>query len=118
MYLRRNRRRRGKWRYVYWTLVESIRTQRAPRQRIVATIGKLSNLKKEERVGWEEITRVLDGKPKAGTDLFKEENNNVPQWAEVNTKGVKVERLREFGSVYLWGIGYRGRFPKGRGSDK
>lgn len=100
MYLRRNRRRRGKWRYVYWTLVESIRTERGPRQRIVATIGKLSSVKKEERIGWEEIARVLDGKSVPDTDLFKEEDD-IPQWAEVNTKGVKVERLREFGSVYL-----------------
>jgi transposase len=57
-------------------------------------------LKKEERVVWEEIGRVLDGKPKPEVDLFKEEDD-IPQWAEVNTKRVKVERLREFGSVYL-----------------
>ena len=100
MYLRRNLRRRGKGKFVYWTLVESIRTERGPRQRIVATIGKLPGLKKEERVGWEEIARVLNGKPKSEIDLFKEEDD-VPEWANVNTRGVKVERLREFGSVYL-----------------
>ena len=100
MYLRRNRRRRGKGKFVYWTLVESIRTQRGPRQRIVATLGKLPGLNKNERVGWEEITRVLNGKPKAEAELFKEEDD-IPQWANVNTRGVKVERLREFGSVYL-----------------
>lgn len=100
MYLRRNRRRRGKERYDYWTLVESVRTERGPRQRIVATLGKVPGLNKDERVGWEEVTRVLNGKPKLEADLF-EKKDDIPQWANVNTRGVRVERLREFGSVYL-----------------
>jgi hypothetical protein len=100
MYLRRHRRKKRGEKYIYWTLVEPIRTQRGPRQRIVATLGKLPGFKKEERVGWEEIARVLNGKPKSETDLFEKEED-VPQWAEVNTRGVKAERLREFGSVYL-----------------
>lgn len=100
MYLRRNRRRRGKWDYDYWTLVESVRTERGCRQRIVATLGKVPGLNKEERVGWEEVTRVLNGRPKPESDLF-EKGNDIPQWANVDTRRVRVERLREFGSVYL-----------------
>ena len=57
--------------YDYWSLVESVRTARGPRQRIVATIGKLPGLDKEERVGWEEIRRILDGKPMPQPDLFE-----------------------------------------------
>lgn len=67
---------------------------------MVATLGKASGLKKEERVGWEEVARVLNGKPKAEADLFEEEAD-IPEWANVNTRQVQVERLREFGSVYL-----------------
>ena len=40
MYLRRNRRRKSGEDYDYWTLVESVRTARGPRQRNVAHIGK------------------------------------------------------------------------------
>jgi len=98
--LRRNRRRIRGADYVYWTLVECVRTARGPRQRVVATIGKMSDLKKEERVGWEEISRVLSGEPKKPTDLFEEEND-VPEWATVNTRGIQIERLRRFGDVYL-----------------
>jgi len=63
MYLRRHRRKKGDIEYETWSLVESVRTVQCPRQRIVATIGKLPGLNKEERIGWEEIGRVLDGRP-------------------------------------------------------
>ncbi len=98
--MRRNRRRIRGADYVYWTLVECVRTARGPRQRVVATIGKMSDLKKEERVGWEEISRVLSGEPAKPTDLFKEEKD-VPEWATVNTRGIQIERMRRFGDVYL-----------------
>jgi hypothetical protein len=44
MFLRRNRRQKNGELYEYWTLVESIRTVRGPRQRVVATLGKLPGL--------------------------------------------------------------------------
>jgi transposase len=100
MYLRRNRRIKNESDYDYWSLVESVRTIRGPRQRIVATIGKLPGLDKEEHVGWEEIRRILDGKPMPQPDLF-EECVDPPSWATVNINKVSVERLRHFGEVYL-----------------
>jgi len=100
MFLRRNRRKTRGEDYDYWTLVESVRTERGPRQRIVATLGKLPGLSKQEQVGWEEITRMLNGKPGRPKDLF-EKAEEIPEWATVNIRGVRVERLREFGSVYL-----------------
>ena len=54
MFLRRNRRQKNGQQYEYWTLVESHRTERGPRQRVVATLGKLPGLDEEERAGWEE----------------------------------------------------------------
>jgi hypothetical protein len=42
MFLRRNRREVNGESYEYWTLVESYRTERGPRQRVVATLGKLA----------------------------------------------------------------------------
>ena len=87
MFLRRNRRTTRGADYIYWTLVECVRTARGPRQRVVATIGKLPNLKKEERVGWEEISRVLNGEPAKAADFFEKEKD-VPEWATVNTRGI------------------------------
>jgi hypothetical protein len=100
MYLRRNQRIKSESDYEYWSLVESVRTARGPRQRTVATIGKLPGLDKEERVGWEEIRRILDGKPMPQSDLF-EECVDPPSWATVDISKVSVERLRRFGEVYL-----------------
>ena len=51
MYLRRNRRKCRGSMYEYWTLVESVRTSSGPRQRIVASLGKLPGLDEEVRVG-------------------------------------------------------------------
>jgi transposase len=100
MYLRRHKRRKLGEDYVYWTLVESVRTQRGPRQRIVATIGKLADLKEEERIGWEEIERILNGERPREADLF-EGQKDIPEWATINIQKVRVERMRRFGDVYL-----------------
>lgn len=106
MYLRRNRRKKGQTEYEYWSLVESVRSKRGPRQRVVASIGKLPGLDKEERIGWEEIGRILSGKPRPEARFFEKEEE-VPSWATVDVRRVSVERLRHFGDVYLglylWG---------------
>jgi transposase len=100
MYLRRHDKKADGEHYGYWSLVESVRTARGPRQRIVATIGKLPGLDEEERIGWEEIGRILDGKPLPQPDLF-ERGEDPPSWATINVSKVSVERLRHFGDVYL-----------------
>lgn len=100
MYVRRTTKKKGSTDYECWLLVESIRTVRGPRQRVVATIGKLPGLDREERIGWEAIGRLLSGKPPPEPGLFAQPEP-PPSWATVNIKGVRVERLRHFGDVYL-----------------
>jgi transposase len=100
MFLRRNKKKKGGVDYECWTLVESVRTARGPRQRIVATIGKLPGLDREERIGWDEIGRILTGKPRPSLGLF-DQPEDPPSWATVNVSDVSVERLRYFGDVYL-----------------
>jgi transposase len=105
MFLRRNRRQKNGQQYEYWSLVESVRTERGPRQRVVATLGKLPGLDEDERAGWEEIARLLDGtpRPEEPADLFGTPAAPAPppQWAQVDLSRVRVERLRQFGVVYL-----------------
>lgn len=100
MYLRRNKKIKGDEAYEYWSLVESARSARGPRQRTVATIGKLPGLDKEERVGWEEIGRILSGRPRPESKLFEKEEE-APSWATIDSSRVSVERMRHFGDVYL-----------------
>ena len=69
---------------------------------MVATLGKLPGLDEDERAGWEEIARLLDGTPRPPLqgDLFVSPPAS-PRWTQVALTGVRVERVREFGQVYL-----------------
>ena len=67
MFLRRfNRRKNGKPHF-YWALVESYRTARGSRQRIVAYLGEL---KKSQKSGWQQLGRKLTGKSRPQKSLF------------------------------------------------
>jgi hypothetical protein len=107
MFLRRNRRTRHGEAYEYWTLVQTERTARGPRQRVVAHLGKLPGLEDAERYGWEAIEALLEGRrPERQAELWAPMaagamETLAPQWAQVDLRGVRVERVREFGVVYL-----------------
>ena len=102
MYLRRHRRTVKATTYEYWTLVESRRTASGPRQHTVATLGKLPGLDGQVYASWEAIDDLLEGRT-AGEqlELGKEAEAAPPLWREVDVRGVRVERVREFGEVYL-----------------
>lgn len=99
MFLKRSRRKKNGETYESWALVESIRTARGPRQRVVATLGKLPGLDPAERVGWEHIADILGGKARPAD--FLDAPPEPPAWATVDVRGLRVERLRAFGNVYL-----------------
>lgn len=60
------RRKNGKA-HTYWALVESYRTGRGSRQRVVAYLGEL---KRSERSGWAHLGRNLSGKSRPQPSLF------------------------------------------------
>jgi transposase len=80
-------------RHAYWALVESYRTERGPRQRTVAYLGKLED---ELRRG---VKDAAEGNgPAHQSDLFEK---TKPKWVEVDTSRVRVERCRDFGGPWL-----------------
>jgi hypothetical protein len=85
-------------------LDESYRTPRGSRHRVVAYLGDLS---KTERRGWARLAATLDGKAASkARQLFlferpSDDDDPVPETIQVKTKGVRVERTRDFGDVYL-----------------
>lgn len=102
MYLRRHRRTVKGTTYEYWTLVQSRRTTSGPRQHTVATLGKLPGLDERSQAGWEAIDDLLEGRTPAKQLSFDGKvAAPVPQWAQVDVRGVRVERVREIGEVYL-----------------
>jgi transposase len=102
MYLRRHRRTVKDATYEYWTLVESRRTASGPRQHTVATLGKLPGLDEQVQAGWESLDELLEGRtPAWQLELSGDGQGTKPAWQQVDVGGVRVERVREFGEVYL-----------------
>ena len=101
MFLRRCQRRKDGKVHTYWALVESYRTAKGSRQRIVTYLGEL---KASERSGWAELGRHLDRRQRPQPSLFDPPIVDEPADDEpvlVNLKGVRLERLRDFGDVWL-----------------
>jgi len=100
MYLRRYERRKNGKNHTYWALVESIRTACGSRQRVVAYLGEL---KKRERNGWAQFSRHLGKKDRPSPTLFDPPGYPEPDddVALVRIKGVRLERTRDFGDVWL-----------------
>ncbi len=101
MFLRRCKRRKNGKQHTYWALVESYRTARGSRQRVVAYLGEL---KRSEQSGWAQLGQHLDKKARPQPSLFDPPHYDDPtdeEPAEVNLKGLRLERLRDFGDVWL-----------------
>ena len=100
-FLKRSRRSKKGCVYESWSIVESVRTAKGPRQRTVATLGKGPEYAAEERVGWDKIVDQLSGRSSAKQPRLFEPTPEAPSWAEVDLRKVRVERLRRFGDVML-----------------
>ena len=92
MYLRRWRKRQGGHTEESWALVESYRTARGPRQRVVAYLGDVAT---EARRG---VQQVAGGQEAEQPGLFAE---SPPEWVEIDAARVRVERARAFGGPWL-----------------
>jgi transposase len=60
----------------------------------------MPGLDRRVRMGWEQIGAALDGRIREA-DLFEDYDADPPEWATVDVSRVRVERLRDFGDVYL-----------------
>lgn len=94
MHLKRCGPSKSKNKHVYWELVESYRSERGPRQRVVAYLGDISQSERESiKLAAEEKKGFWQSR------LFDAEGE--PEWAEVDAKRVKVGRVRDFGGYWL-----------------
>jgi hypothetical protein len=116
MFLRKNRKRFEGEVYEYWTLCETVRTERGPRQRVVASLGKFTE--EELSAGWDELEALLDGrKPAPRQRHFGEAHNptakpapateaeaEAPGWelAAVLTVGKFCGQVSELGIAEQW----------------
>ena len=79
-----------------WALVESYRTERGPRQRVVAYLGQIDEA---GRLG---VREAAEGRSAGERQrrLF-DEPLLQPRWVEVDASGVRVENCRQFGGPWL-----------------
>ncbi len=108
MFLRRYQRRKNGKPHTYWALVESYRTAKGSRQRVVAYLGELAA---KEKDGWSKLGLHLDGKspPRClQRSLFDPPQHDAPKEDEpllVKLSSIRLERTRDFGDVWLaWGL--------------
>jgi transposase len=94
MYLRKCRSTKRNGQHIYWELVESYRTERGPRQRVVAYLGDVTESK---RLGLQQAAKETKGSWQSR--LFDE--GSEPEWVEVDTSRVRVEGVRDFGGLWL-----------------
>jgi len=81
----------------YWALVETYRTAKGPRQRVVAYLGKLNDA---TRQGVKRAATSPDKPNFVQAQLF-DGDNIEPEWVEINTNGVRVENEKAFGGPWL-----------------
>ena len=93
MFIRPCYRRKNGKRHAYWALMESYRTERGPRQRVVAYLGQLDE---PQRLG---VKQAAEGKQ--GSHQKRLFDDVRPQWVEVDVKRVRVENRRDFGGPWL-----------------
>lgn len=98
MFLRRCYRRHQGRRYAYWALVESYRTARGSRQRVVSYLGNLGEPLRRGvllAAGGSDCAAQL---PLPGVDAAP---TAEAEWVEVDVKRVRGERSRAFGGAWL-----------------
>jgi hypothetical protein len=97
MFIRPRYRKKNGKRHAYWALVESYRTDRGPRQRVVAHLGQL---KPSERLG---VKHAAQGKRKSPYEQLRlcsitttspspNESKSIPQTYEWKTNSISADR--------------------------
>jgi len=91
MFIRQCYRQKNGKRHGYWALVESYRTNRGPRQRVVSYLGQAD----------EPLRRGMHQRA-TGTPYQRMLFDDIePAWVEVNTNGIRVENCLDFGGPWL-----------------
>ena len=118
MFLRKNRKKKNGKIYIYWSMVETIRTPKGPRQRV---IGQLGDLNEAEQSAYEKTAKLISGeKSSTQSDLFLPALMSSP--VAIFSEKVRIERVRDFGDYFV-GVGlwkllkldefFRDRLPMG-----
>ncbi len=92
MFIRPCYRKKDGKRHAYWALVESVRTPRGPRQRVVAYLGQMDTA---GRLGVREAAQGRRGRQ------GRLDSEPLPRWVSVDVSGIRVEGCVELGGPWL-----------------
>jgi transposase len=103
MFLRRYRRTKSGKTHIYHALVESVRTEAGPRQRVVAHLGELNH---EQERRWQRTVRFHnqqgeDRQLRLFPDDLQISSPDDPDLALINLKSVGWANPRQFGDIWL-----------------
>ena len=105
MYIRQQFKTVAGKRRAYWALVESVRTDRGPRQKVVSWLGALDEAGRLCVLQAAQNQSRVTVKPKPEfkqQSLFEYEDEAIEsRWVRVNAKAVCVEKNRQFGGPWL-----------------
>jgi len=102
MFIRPCYRKKNGKRHAYWALVESVRTAKGPRQRVVGYLGGLPEKVRRgvKRVAQRIAAEAADAMDARVGGLFPEADNS-PQWVEIDARKLRAENPRGFGGPWL-----------------
>lgn len=98
MFLRRHYRRQHWKRQAYWALVESYRTERGPRQRVVSYLGQVEEPLRRRVVIAASSHDAAAQLPLPGVGVATPAD---AEWVEVDIKRVRIERSRACGGAWI-----------------
>jgi len=102
MFLRQHSRFKDGKDHIYWSLMETVRTDNGPRQRLLCYLGELNS---SQNKSWRKIVSVFNKEGEEEqlalfpSDIAPEEDSE--DIVKIDLKSVKLERAREFGTVYV-----------------
>lgn len=88
-------RKSGKW-HTYWAILRSVRTLRGPRHQLVSYLGELSQTEQRD---YARIRRIVAESQPVQLQIF--DKAPASHWVKVHTAGMRLERVRRFGGVWL-----------------
>lgn len=115
MFLRKNRRTKDGKPHVYWSLVETVRTPKGPRQKVVGYLGDLDEEKEDLYRG---MVKRLKGQSDGQLEIFKPLRTGS---VSIFPEKLRVEKVRDFGDAWvgvgLWKLLELDRFFSGQIED-
>lgn len=102
MFLKEHHREKDGKDHIYYSLSESLRTERGPRHHTICYLGELNSVAEH---AWRKTIKIIDGDgEQRELSLFSDAGKNVPDRDDqitIRMSGVRWERPRDFGAVYM-----------------